>query len=500
MASELRMARTSARTLLGAVLAVSGALTGCPGGEVDPGRDAGTDAPVPGTDTGPMDDAPPLPVDAPGTDAPGADAGPTTPVWCPAVVDEGAPPTCATTPTEMVIAAGEISADTTWDCDHFYRLAGLVFVTGGTLTIEAGTRVVGDSGSALIVTRDARLEAEGHPSAPIVFTSSKTPGTRARGDWGGVVLLGRGAINLPGGENRIEGITGTDVRGTYGGGATPVATHDCGTLRYARIEYAGFEFSVDNELNGLTMGGCGSDTTVDHVQVHFGDDDGIEMFGGSADLRYVLLTGIADDSLDWDFGWNGRVQYMIVQQHSDAADNGIEADNSATAPTATPISDPTLFNVTMIGTNDTVTAMQRAMTLRRGTYGTLRNFIVQGFPAFGVRVDGAESDAAVGTGDLVLSNSLFFEVGGDGMTAFEAGTPELTAWTMAAAMNRVGTDPALGDPYDYAAPDFAPTMESVVTTGAATPPAGFDVQATYVGAIGPGCSDWTAGWTDFAAN
>lgn len=478
------------------------ALMGCPSDPVDPeidgGRDAGSDSGTMtdgGNDTGTPGDTGML-VDAP-TD------GGTGPTWCPTVADEGPAPTCAATPTEVVIAGGEITADTTWDCDHFYRLTGLVFVLDGTLTIEAGTRIIGDGGSALVITRNAQIDAEGHPSAPIVFTSSVAVGTRDRGNWGGLVLLGRAPINVTSGENRIEGIAGTDVRTTYGGGAAPDAAHDCGTVRYARIEFAGFELTTDNELNGLTVGGCGTGTTLDHIQVHMGDDDGIEFFGGTASMDHILVTRAADDSLDWDFGWNGRVQYLAVQQDPNAADMGFESDNSATAPLATPISDPTIFNATLIGTNDTVAGTQRGMLLRRGTHATLRNLIVQGFPE-PTRVDGAESIAAVTSTDLSVANSLFFEVGPDGMTAFETRLGDvimpIPTWTAAGAMNRVGTNPMLADPYDLTAPDLTPTTASVVTTGAATPPAGFETQAVYLGAFGPDCDDWTAGWTSFPAN
>jgi hypothetical protein len=472
-------------------LALTLGIAGCDPDPVDPEVDAGRDTGTEMTDTGTeMTDTGTETVDV----GIGEDGGGGPPVWCPAPAEPGPAPTCSATPTEVVVAGGNIAADTTWDCDNVYRLTGIVYVTGGTLTIEAGTRVIGDSGSALVITRDGEINAVGHPSAPIVFTSSVAVGTRDRGNWGGVVLLGRAPINVTSGENRIEGIAASEVRTTYGG---TDAAHDCGTIRYARIEFAGFELTTDNELNGLTVGGCGTGTTLDHIQVHMGDDDGIEFFGGTVGMSYVLVTRAADDSLDWDFGWNGRVQYLAIQQDPGAADMGFESDNSATAPLATPISSPTIYNATMIGTNDTVAGGQRAMLLRRGTHGTMRNFIVQGFPA-NLRVDGDESIAAVASGMLSIGNSIFFE-SGTGAAPFEGGTAP-TAWVAAGAMNRVGVDPELADPYDLTAPDLTTTDEAVVRAMAATPPTGFDTNAVYLGAFGPGCDDWTTGWTAFPAN
>jgi len=478
-------------------LALTLGIAACDPEPVDPGIDAGSDTGM--TDTGGTE------TDTGGTDTGGTvdggmvdggtiDGGGGPPVWCPAVVAPGPAPTCAATPTETVVAGGNITADTTWDCDHVYRLTGLVYVTGGTLTIAAGTRVIGDSGSALVITRDGQIDAQGHPSAPVVFTSSAAVGSRDRGNWGGVVLLGRAPINVTSGENRIEGIAASEVRTTYGG---TDAAHDCGTIRYARIEFAGFELTTDNELNGLTVGGCGTGTTLDHIQVHMGDDDGMEFFGGTVGLSYILVTRAADDSLDWDFGWSGRVQYLAIQQDPGAADMGFECDNSATAPIATPISNPTIYNATLVGTNDTTAGGQRAMHLRRGTYGTMRNLVVQGFPE-NILVESDESFAAVAAGTLSIGNSIFFDAG-TGAAPFNGGTAA-TVWVAAAAMNRIGVDPHLADPYDLTAPDLTPTDESVVRAMAATPPAGFDTNAVYLGAFGPGCDDWTSGWTAFPAN
>jgi hypothetical protein len=247
--------------------------------------------------------------------------------------------------TTVSVPAGDIASDTTWTADHIYVLEGYVFVTGGTLTIEPGTVVQGKNGSALTITQNAKLNAVGTADKPIVFTSALA--TPASGDWGGVVLLGKAPINVTGGTNAIEGFpTSYGDRITYGGTDD---THNCGTLKYAPIEYAGFALAVDNELNGLSVGGCGSQTQVDYVQVHLGLDDGIEVFGGSPNLRHILITQPDDDGLDWDFGFHGTVQFLIVQQKTGRGDKAIEADNNHNDSELLPRSAPQVWNATFIG-------------------------------------------------------------------------------------------------------------------------------------------------------
>ena len=147
------------------------------------------------------------------------------------------------------VPAGDLTGPVTWEAKNTYVLKGQVFVTGGTLTIEAGTVIKGEAGSVLTITKSATLMAQGTVEKPIVFTSAKT--TPTSGDWGGLVMLGAAPINVTGNTNKVEGFpesVGTKIE--YGGAN---ASHNCGTLKYARIEYAGFQLSADNELNGLTL-------------------------------------------------------------------------------------------------------------------------------------------------------------------------------------------------------------------------------------------------------
>jgi len=397
----------------------------------------------------------------------------------------------------------DITGNTTWRAGSTVRLRRYVFVENGTLTIEPGVTVFGDQGSALVITPSARLVAEGTRDAPIVFTSAQPVGSRAAGDWGGVVLLGNAPINVAGGTEKIEGFPASESRTNYGGSD---ADHDCGRLRYVRIEFAGFELAPDNELNGLTMGGCGRKTVVDYVQVHKGADDGVEMFGGTADLRHIVVTQPDDDGLDWDFGWTGRVQFLIVQQNALVGDKGIEADNNKNNNDATPRSAPEIWNATLIGSNadpGTAGKTQSGIHFRRGTAGRLSNVVLAFFADNGIVLDDAATRTQAENGALSVRNSIFWDNANDtaslptktGLDGFDPTALFLDA----SNQNRV-TDPGLTAPLDLAAPSFLPKAGAAVRTGGATPPDNgfFDTTATYVGAIGD--QDWTAGWTAFPAN
>jgi len=408
----------------------------------------------------------------------------------------------------QVTVDANITADTRWTCGT-YLLQQIIYVTGNhTLTIDPGVRVLGDitqTGiSALIITRGSKLDAQGTAAEPIVFSSSADAGDRLPGDWGGVVLLGQATINTgncvggtgsacSGGyfENVIEGLDPTLDTSKYGG--TDDA-HDCGTLKYARIEYAGFELAPMKELNGLTVGGCGTGTELSYIQVNRGSDDGIEMFGGTAGLDHIVISGPSDDGLDWDLGWRGKVQFLVVHQTQTGndGDKGFEADNLGEDEDALPRSKPTLFNVTLIGN-----PAKTGMVLREGTQGTLRNFLVTGF-ATAVDLAAAQVDlTAEWPGNLSIENSCFFGntlVGDADSTDDDMGFIEADAVQASARNNVFNIDPMLGS-VDNVAPNYIPA--STMLGGKATPPSGFDVTATYCGAFAQGGTDWTANWTSF---
>ena len=181
----------------------------------------------------------------------------------------------------------------------------------------------------MIITRGAKIEAVGTVDKPIVFTSNMAAGARDRGDWGGLILLGK-AKNNKGNSVPIEGISDATDKGKHGG--TDDADNS-GTLKYVRVEYAGIPLSPDNEINGVTFGSVGSGTTVDYVQVYRSGDDAFEWFGGSVNAKHLLAVGTWDDDFDTDNGYSGKIQFAIAQRIHSIADvsgsNGFESDNDS---------------------------------------------------------------------------------------------------------------------------------------------------------------------------
>jgi hypothetical protein len=485
--------------------------TASPSAKPDAGPVSTADAAEPAAtaDVGP---APSTDTDA-GTE-PGADAQADTgsgddaavpPINCPAVEDRQV----VLVNTELADEDGNITEDTHFTCDKVYELTELTFIGGNsTLTMDPGTVVHGFDGSALIVTMGSKLEAVGTKEAPIVLTSGY-PDEPVSGDWGGLVLLGEAAVNFSGGTNRIEGIATDDDRGLYGGALNPKADWDCGQLAYVRVEFAGYELTDGKELNGISIAGCGSKTTLDYVQVHAGTDDGIEIWGGAPKLRHIVLTGNQDDSLDWDAGWQGSAQFVAIQHHvqgpfsSDS--NGFEGDNLNNAEDSTPVSDPTISNVTIVGAglvDDLPAGDLYGMTLRRGTAGTIMNSIVMNFAKGALNV-GTSSATLAAAGDLVVSNTLFFNNlnGGDDQFPDETAANDdegfIEADFFADGLDNVfDQDPELADPNNETAPNFIPASGSPASDGAAATPAGFEA-ADYLGAFEPGGEDWTEGWTAY---
>src|SRR5688572_1200066 len=255
--------------------------------------------------------------------------------------DQAAPVTVPGIDKPVVVVTGSVTGTENWTNNFYYVLRGAVFVeAGATLNIAAGTRIIGEAGSVgtLIVKRDGRLNAIGTRTAPIVFTSDQPVGSRSRGDWGGIILNGRAPVNIEGGEGFGEADTGV-----YGGNN---ANDNSGTMRYVRVEFAGVEFSPDNELNGIAFQGVGRGGSFEFIQVHMNRDDALEWFGGTADIKYAVASNAADDSFDWTFGWSGRAQFIAITQRGDDADNGIEADNNEFNNNLLPRSNPQVYNIT----------------------------------------------------------------------------------------------------------------------------------------------------------
>lgn len=406
---------------------------------------------------------------------------------------------------EVVPVAADIETDQTWTAGQTYRLDEVVFVSPGvTLTIEAGANIQGVQGSALVVRRGARLEARGTAAAPIVFTSAQPEGSRAPGDWGGLALLGSASTNED--APSLEGIAAGDERSEFGGSDDESS---CGVLEYVRVEYAGFAIELGSELNGLTLAGCGSGTIIDFVQVHQGDDDGIEVFGGTVDLRHIVITRAQDDSLDWDLGWRGTAQFLAIQQDT-GGDNGFEASSGEDG--ATPFASPRVYNTTLIGSGQS--GSNRGINFKDSTRGTVANTIFLGHGLEALDVQGEPVVANIQSESLIVEGAVFFNAGTDGEHFFPTVEDE-TEMSPGDERNddggfdedgffrgldfALGVDPGLPDAFNLTAPGWVPSA-SVVTEAAVAPPPGFDEGARYCGAFAPNQPAWTTGWTDYSAN
>ena len=261
--------------------------------------------------------------------------------------------------TENTILEGRITVNRTLKANYIYKLRGLVYVTNGAvLTIEPETKIVGEKGKngGLIITRSCKIIADGTAEKPIIFTSEES--NPQRGDWAGVVLLGtaptNASFNGQQGIGEIEGgINNSDGLGLYGLGASSNPADNSGILRYVRIEYAGYAFLPDKEINGLTFGGVGSGTIVDYVQVAYANDDSFEWFGGTVNCSHLISYRALDDDFDTDNGFSGRVQFGIVLRDSAVADisksEAFESDNDANGSQLLPQTKAVFSNMTVVG-------------------------------------------------------------------------------------------------------------------------------------------------------
>lgn len=244
-----------------------------------------------------------------------------------------------TTASDMVEVSANVTSNTTWTNDKTYILTTRVAVTDGAiLTIEPGTVIKGEAGSganatALIIAQGAKLMAQGTATQPIIFTSTADQMTSASlaaasdvaspnlasdldGLWGGLIILGSANISADAATAQIEGIPASDPNGLYGG------TNDddnSGTISYISIRHGGSNIGEGNEINGLTLGGVGSGTTIDHVEIVANQDDGIEFFGGTVDVSHLLIWNNGDDAVDTDQAWNGTLDNFMVINPGDEA-------------------------------------------------------------------------------------------------------------------------------------------------------------------------------------
>ncbi len=377
--------------------------------------------------------------------------------------------------------SGDITSNTTWTKDKVYLLTGFVYVkNGATLTIEAGTVIRGDKSTkgTLIITRGSKIMAEGTSASPIVFTSNQDTGSRNYGDWGGLVVLGKGKINPTAGTAAVEGgVDNANGDGQYGG--TDNADNS-GSLKFVRIEFPGIAFMPNSEINGLTLGAVGSGTTLEHIQVSYSGDDSYEWFGGAANAKWLIAFKGWDDDFDTDFGFSGNVQFGVSLRDSAVADqsgsNAFESDNDGTGSDNSPFSSALFCNMTVIGpkvdaTNSINTLYKRGAHIRRNTRVSIYNSIITGFPV-GLLVDGAKVLANLKNNDFQFENNIIAGISkyADTVSTFNAdATFDVKAWfNDAKRSNRNLTNSAdvnLVDPFNYTAPNFLPKTGSPALSG-----------------------------------
>lgn len=323
---------------------------------------------------------------------------------------------------DTVKVSANITSNRTWVASKVYLLQGVIYIQSGvSLTIEPGTIIMGDksvANSSLIASKGGKLLAEGTESKPIVFTSNQPVGSRNPGDWGGVILLGKASTNRTNGVGNIEGLSPTSDN-EYGGGATPDDNDNSGILKYVRIEFGGYVFAPNIEINGLTMGAVGKGTIIDYLQCSFINDDSFEWFGGTVNCSHLVAYKGTDDDFDTDNGYSGNVQFALGIRDPQIFDptyaaasgastsEGFESDNDASGTAATPVTKALFTNVTIIGpyrgslSNSIGLGFRRALRLRRNTQLKVFNSIFMDFPR-GLHIDGigasntAEANATAG--------------------------------------------------------------------------------------------------------
>ena len=392
------------------------------------------------------------------------------------------------------------TADVTLTNDAHWILKGRTAVGNDradntTLYVQFGTTLIGESGDDfLVVRRGSKIEAVGTATQPITMTSIQdvTGGETTIGQWGGLVLLGNAPANSCGdqeGEATADelancGISAEGDAGQFGGNDPE---DNSGTLKYVAVKQAGKTLGNGDELNGISLAGVGSQTELDYIHVHENLDDGVEFFGGTANISHLVLTNIGDDSLDWSFGWTGKAQYVLIKQSGSEGDNAIEADNSEFDSDASPLTMPTISNVTIIGD-----AGVNGIRLRAGTAGILKNVVVTGGADYAncLRV-GSDSAPRAEDGSLTITHSVVACETANNFGTQAIGDGNVESWFLGQAGNSVQTAASLA----LASNGYMPSSESLLLG------AGFDSSSLdsyfdtvdYIGAM-DAQTDWTAGW------
>ncbi|MCO6500957.1 MAG: hypothetical protein J5I47_11380 [Vicingus serpentipes] len=385
---------------------------------------------------------------------------------------------------------GSGTGTTTWTKDKVYLLDGFVFVNSGqTLTIQPGTVIKGKPGtgasaSALIVAKGGMINACGTASEPIIFTFEADPldgsvGLSTTGQWGGLILLGDATLNTVPGSQNIEGIPTSEPRGSYGGSND---ADNSGSLCYVSIRHGGTDIGAGNEINGLTLGGVGSGTTIHHIEVVANADDGVEFFGGTPNLKHILVSNVGDDSYDYDQGYRGKGQFWVAIENANS-DRGGEHDGGTSPEDGTPYATPVIYNSTYIGNGTS-----RAITFRDNAGGEYHNSV---FHNFGKGIDiedlasGEDSKARLDAGQLKLAGIVLSNIGADNIVS--AVTNAGADLSGHASVSNVSTTAA-----SISASNPIPSTS--LGTGVAAADSWYD-NVTYLGAFDANGTNWAQGWT-----
>lgn len=405
--------------------------------------------------------------------------------------DAECPPLCARTVEilgdDVIGNVRLVAADKRLTCDVLYRMPAPTFVeSGATLSIAPGVIIEASSRGYLVVESGAQIDAQGTAELPIVFTSADEE--PAPGDWGGLLLFGDAPVNTESGSTMVYDPLDED-RAVFGGSDD---THDCGTLRYVRIEFGGSlnRFIVPEDFVGLALGGCGTETELDYIQLHATGGEGTQFVGGEFDVRHMMMTEHRDDGINWNRGWHGTIQYLIVHSRGDNDNNAIEGRVSEFP---LPSIGPPVANATLINPY---------MEARPAMYVTAAS----GMQGFNILVWGSRAGMLVF--ESTLTNPGFFDrdyftlesVIVDDAIPFAEDTPVLDRMGPPLRGNR-STDPML-DPSvlidDLTDPNFQPNAAGPANTGAFGDLTPFGLETTdYIGAVDPDGEDWTLGWTRY---
>lgn len=291
---------------------------------------------------------------------------------------------------------GSINSDITLKSGNTYYLYGEYIVKdGATLNIESGVKIIAqydDRVDFILIEQGGKINAQGTAESPIVMTSSK----EEPGAWGGIHICGKAHTNAEGGKGSSE-IGGA----TYGGNDD---ADNSGVLKYVRVEYTGYAFDEEHEANGISFYGVGNGTTIENCESYKGSDDGFEFFGGSVNVKNMVVVSCSDDSFDWTEGWNGKGENLVAFQEAESTlgydcDCLIEADNNENNYSATPVSHPVLKNLILMGNGGS----KQGIRLRRGTEVEIEDAQIGG-KSLALAVESTETENALKNGTSKLTH------------------------------------------------------------------------------------------------